>query len=56
MPVGLAAQDAAIVAIGTLAKEHPILREASIQALETLKGFKRELSDKVLRDLAGKNQ
>lgn len=51
MPVGLAAQDAAIVAIGTLGEQHQILREASIQALKTLSSFKGEIASKVLNEL-----
>jgi len=36
LPVGLAAQDAAISAIAELGERHPSLRQVAIQALESL--------------------
>jgi hypothetical protein len=37
LPVGSAAQDAAIAAIASLTERHPMLREAGLRALESLK-------------------
>ena len=43
LPVGVAAQDAAISAIWTLGKKHEILAPIALQALVTLSGFKSEV-------------
>jgi len=51
LPVGFAAQDAAISAIWALGKKHPILTPVSIQALESINLFKREVADGYLEDL-----
>ncbi|MBC6989091.1 hypothetical protein [Hymenobacter sp. BT491] len=51
IPVGAASQDAAIVAVATLGKRHNVLLEAAIQALETLSGFKSEITDKHIIEL-----
>jgi len=42
LPVGIAAQDAAICAIWVLGKRHNVLKPVAIQALMTLSGFKTE--------------
>ena len=46
LPVGSAAQDAAIAAIATLGSRHEVLKEAAIQALESTKVFKKEMAEK----------
>jgi hypothetical protein len=51
LPVGGAAQGAAIAAIATLGRRHDILREASIQALESIATFKKEIAEKYLVEL-----
>ena len=51
LPVGLAAQNAAIAAIGVLGQRHEILRPVAIQALESLMSFKGEIAKKYLDDL-----
>ena len=49
LPVGSAAQDAAIAAIATLAERHEVLKEPAIQALESTKHFKPDMAEKHLR-------
>ncbi|WP_143080062.1 hypothetical protein [Hymenobacter arizonensis] len=51
IPVGVASQDAAIAAIATLGKRHDVLLQASIQGLESLSKFKKEVTDNYLEDL-----
>lgn len=51
IPVGMAAQDAAIAAIWKLGKEHEILKEASIQALKSLCTFKADVAGPYLEDI-----
>jgi hypothetical protein len=51
LPVGSAAQDAAIAAIATLGRRHEILRDAAIQALESLSTFKKDVAAKQLARL-----
>lgn len=51
MPVGAAAQDAAIAAIGALGKRHEILRNVAIQALESILSLKKEVAEKHLSEL-----
>jgi uncharacterized membrane protein len=51
LPVGGAAQDAAIAAIWTLGKRHPILTQVAIRALESLSTFKGEVAAPYLQDL-----
>ena len=51
LPVGVAAQDAAIAAIGVLGQRHEILRPVAIQALESLMSFKGEIARQYLDDL-----
>jgi hypothetical protein len=51
LPIGVAAQDAAIAAIGALGKRHEILRNVAIQALESIMSFKKEVAEKHLLDL-----
>lgn len=53
LPVGGAAQDAAIAAIATLGRRHEILREASVQALESIATFKGEIAKRYLDELKG---
>jgi hypothetical protein len=48
LPVGEAAQDAAIAAIATLGRRHEILQDASVQALESLVSFKGDIARKYL--------
>ncbi len=51
LPVGMAAQDAAICAIWALGKKHEILKPVAIQALLTLTGFKSDVASPYLEDL-----
>ena len=51
IPVGVASQDAAIAAIATLGKRHDVLLIASIQGLESLSQFKKEVTNKHLGEL-----
>ncbi len=59
LPVGIAAQDAAICAIWVLGRRHDALMPVSIQALESLRAFKGEVVKGYLEDLkanyTGKN-
>ncbi len=48
LPVGLAAQDAAIAAIGTLGARHQVLRAPALEALQSLASFKPEIAQKYL--------
>jgi hypothetical protein len=50
-PIGLAAQDAAMAAIYSLAKRNEILRDVAIQALESMKSFKPREAEKYLNML-----
>lgn len=52
LPVGAAAQDAAIAAICELGKKHEILRASSLQALESLAKFKEPVVSPYLRELS----
>lgn len=51
IPVGIAAQDAAISAIWVLGKKHSILTPVAIQALESLSTFKGEVVKGYLEDI-----
>jgi hypothetical protein len=51
LPVGAAAQDAAICAIWVLGKRHSLLKPVAIQALESLKTFKGQVVESYLEDL-----
>jgi hypothetical protein len=51
LPIGSAAQDAAISAICELGKKHPILRPVAIRALESLSTFKAEIAAPLLEEL-----
>jgi hypothetical protein len=51
LPVGLAAQDAAIAAIASLGKRHDILKSVAIQALESLVPVRKEVAEKHLKEL-----
>ena len=51
IPVGVASQDAAIAAIATLGKRHEVLLQASIQGLESLSQFKKNVTDNYLEEL-----
>lgn len=54
LPVGEAAQDAAIAAVATLAKNHRVLRDVGIQGLESMRisiKSKREIVEKYLNTL-----
>lgn len=51
LPVGFAAQDAAISAVWTLGKKHPVLTPVAIQALESISLFKSEVAAGYLEDL-----
>lgn len=51
LPVGVAAQDAAIAAIWTLGKRHSMLNPIAVRALESLSTFKGEVVAPYLRDL-----
>ncbi len=55
LPVGLAAQDAAMAAISVLAKKHDILKKPALQALESMKFFKKELSEKYITEINASN-
>ena len=48
LPVGAAAQDAAISAIAELGEKHPNLRQVAIQALESLQEVKPDIAKKNL--------
>jgi hypothetical protein len=52
LPVGQAAQDAAIAAIATLGARHEVLRSPAIQALESIRSFKPQIAGKYLRELS----
>ncbi len=51
LPVGAAAQDAAITAIAILGKKHTVLKDMAIQGLESLKHVKNDLATKYLNEL-----
>jgi hypothetical protein len=51
LPVGVAAQDAAICAIWVLGNRHEVLKPVAIQALTSLTGFKKEVATPYLEDL-----
>lgn len=51
IPVGVAAQDAAICAIWVLGNRHEVLKPVAIQALESLSGFKGDVVAPYLDDL-----
>ena len=51
LPVGFAAQDAAICAIWALGHKHAILKPIAIQALYSLNTFKGEVAEKYLQEL-----
>ena len=51
LPVGIAAQDAAICAIWVLGQRHETLMPVSIQALESLSKFKGDVANGYLEDL-----
>lgn len=48
-PVGVAAQDAAIASIAELAIRHEVLKQPALQALETMKKFKKEMAEKYIQ-------
>jgi hypothetical protein len=50
-PVGKAAQDSAIAAIGVLGKKHAVLRPIALQALQSLASFKNPVAQPFLDDL-----
>lgn len=52
LPVGSAAQDAAIAAIATLGDRHEVLKEAAIQALESTTAFRKEMAEKHLKRIS----
>jgi hypothetical protein len=52
LPVGGAAQDAALAAIATLGLRHEVLRDAALQALESATGFRKEIAEKYLRRMS----
>jgi hypothetical protein len=52
LPVGNASQDAAIAAIATLGNRYEVLKEPAIQALETTRTFKKDMSEKYLQKLS----
>jgi len=52
LPVGSAAQDAAIAAIATLGERHEVLKEAAIQTLESTKLFSKEMAEKHLQRIS----
>jgi hypothetical protein len=54
LPVGAAAQDAAIAAIYVLGERHEVLRSVAIQALRSLCAFKREIAEPYLKLLEKK--
>lgn len=51
IPVGMAAQDAAISAIWVLGNRHETLKPVAIQALMSLTGFKEKVATPYLKDL-----
>jgi hypothetical protein len=51
LPVGGAAQDAAIAAIGELGKRHTLLRSVALQALQSLASFKPDVANPALAEL-----
>lgn len=51
LPVGAAAQDAAIKAIADLGKKHAVLKGMAFQGLESLKHVNKELATKYLNEL-----
>lgn len=51
LPVGTAAQDAAICAIWVLGNRHEVLKPVAIQALKSLTGFKAKVATPYLEDL-----
>ena len=51
LPVGEAAQDAAIAAVGVLGKKHAVLRPIALQALQSLASFKGAVAQRFLDDL-----
>ncbi len=51
LPVGKAAQDAAIISIGELGKRHNFLLPISIQALESIAEFRDEIANSMLDEL-----
>jgi len=55
LPVGVAAQNAAISAIWVLGKKHSVLNPVAIQALESLSKFKGEVAKEYLEDLKTTN-
>jgi hypothetical protein len=55
LPVGVAAQDAAIASISVLAQKHEILKRPALQALETMKSFKGEIVQKYIEEINKKN-
>jgi hypothetical protein len=54
LPVGMAAQDAAIAAIWVLGQRHETLMAVAIQALEFLSVFKQKVAQGYLDDLRKK--
>jgi len=50
-PVGVAEQDAAIAGIAKLASRHEVLKEVAIEGLHSIKGFKKEMAEKYLKEL-----
>ncbi len=54
LPVGVAAQDAAICAIWVLGSRHDVLRPVAIQALTSLTTFKAQVASPYLEDLKQK--
>ncbi|MCG3155056.1 MAG: hypothetical protein DKINENOH_01654 [bacterium] len=55
LPVGVAAQDAAISAIWVLGNRHAVLKPIAIQGLTTLNTFKGNVTEKYLQDLISKS-
>ena len=55
LPVGIAAQDAAISAIWVLGKKHSVLTPIAIQALESLSSFKGGVTKEYLENLKTTN-
>lgn len=51
LPVGVAAQDAAICAIWVLGCKHSLLKPVAIQALQSLSKFRGEVAEGYLQDL-----
>jgi hypothetical protein len=51
LPVGVAAQDAAICAIWVLGRRHEVLKPVAIQALTSLAVFKEQVAAPYLEDL-----